>query len=89
MGNNQTKQKYINDIKNNVEYDSYKIFNLDKNFTFNEHFFPSHFPNDPNVPGFIQIETCFQAFLLTFLSIDNNKGKEVKDLIMTKKFLMD
>jgi len=33
MGNNQTKQKYINDIKNNVEYDSYKIFNLDKNFT--------------------------------------------------------
>ncbi len=60
-----------------------KYVRVFKNFTFNEHFFPSHFPNDPNVPGFIQIETCFQAFLLTFLSIDNNKGKEVKDLIMT------
>jgi len=36
MGNNQVKQKYINDIQNNVEYDSYKIFTLNKNFTWEE-----------------------------------------------------
>ena len=28
-----------------------------KNFTFNEWFFPAHFADEPNVPGFIQIET--------------------------------
>ncbi|MFA5196346.1 MAG: UDP-3-O-[3-hydroxymyristoyl] N-acetylglucosamine deacetylase, partial [Bacteroidales bacterium] len=27
-----------------------------KNFTFNEWFFPAHFADEPNVPGFIQIE---------------------------------
>ena len=36
MGNNQVKQKYINDIQNNVEYDSYEIFKLNKNFTWDE-----------------------------------------------------
>lgn len=36
MGNNQVKQKYINDIQNNVEYDSYQIFKLNKNFTWEE-----------------------------------------------------
>lgn len=36
MGNNQIKQKYINDIENNVEYDSYKIFKLNKKFTWDE-----------------------------------------------------
>lgn len=45
-----------------------------KNFTYNEWFFPSHFPGDPNVPGFIQIETLVQVFLLTFLSIPGYKG---------------
>ena len=28
-----------------------------KNFTYNEWFFPAHFDGDPNVPGFIQIES--------------------------------
>lgn len=36
MGNNQIKQQYISDIKNNIEYDSYEIFNLKKNFSWNE-----------------------------------------------------
>lgn len=36
MGNNQIKQKYINDIKNNVEYDAHEIFKLNKNFTWEE-----------------------------------------------------
>lgn len=50
-----------------------------KNFTYNEYFFPAHFPDDPSVPGFIQIETCMQAFLLTFLSLDNFKRLETAD----------
>ena len=33
-----------------------------KNFTYNEAYFPAHFPGDPSVPGFIQIECCMQAF---------------------------
>ena len=36
MGNTQIKEKYINDIKNEIEYDSYKIFGLSKNFTWDE-----------------------------------------------------
>ena len=53
-----------------------------KNFTYNEHFFPAHFPNDPSVPGFIQIECCMQAFLLTFLSLDKYKRQETADRML-------
>ncbi len=45
-----------------------------KNFTFNEWFFPAHFPDEPNVPGFIQIETLTQVFLMTFLTLPGYKG---------------
>ena len=47
-----------------------------KNFSFNEWFFPCHFPDEPNVPGFIQIEALTQMFLMTFLSLPGNKGKK-------------
>ena len=47
-----------------------------KNFSYNEWFFPAHFADEPNVPGFIQIETLAQAFLMTFLTIPENKGKK-------------
>ena len=47
-----------------------------KNFTFNEWFFPAHFPDEPNVPGFIQIESLTQLFLMTFLTLPGNKGKK-------------
>lgn len=50
-----------------------------KNFTYNESFFPSHFPDNPSVPGFIQIESCMQGFLMTFLSIEDNNRKETAD----------
>ncbi len=38
-----------------------------KCFTYNEWFFPGHFDDAPNVPGFIQIESLVQTFILTFL----------------------
>lgn len=47
-----------------------------KNFTFNEWFFPTHFADEPNVPGFIQIEMLTQVFLMTFLTLPENKGKK-------------
>jgi len=40
-----------------------------KNFTYNEWFFPAHFDDEPNVPGFIQLEALVQTFIMTFLSI--------------------
>ena len=40
-----------------------------KNFTNNEWFFPAHFEDEPNVPGFIQLEALVQTFIMTFLSI--------------------
>ncbi len=36
MGNNQIKQKYIKEIKNGIEYDRYKLFNIPKDFTWNQ-----------------------------------------------------
>jgi 3-hydroxyacyl-[acyl-carrier-protein] dehydratase len=50
-----------------------------KNFTFNEHYFPAHFPGAPSVPGFIQVECCMQAFLLSFLSLDGYRRRETAD----------
>lgn len=47
-----------------------------KNFTFNEWYFPAHFPDEPNVPGFIQVEALTQLFLMTFLTLPGNKGKK-------------
>lgn len=47
-----------------------------KNFTYNEWFFPAHFEDEPNVPGFVQIEALTQMFLMTFLTIPEYKGKK-------------
>lgn len=38
-----------------------------KCFTYNEWFFPGHFDDEPNVPGFIQIESLTQTFIMSFL----------------------
>ena len=45
-----------------------------KCFTYNEWFFPAHFADDPNVPGFVQIESLVQNFIMTFLSLKKYKG---------------
>lgn len=47
-----------------------------KNFTYNEWFFPAHFEDEPVVPGFILIETLTQVFLMSFLTLMENKGKK-------------
>ena len=65
-----------------LEIEPGKFVRAIKNFTYNERYFPSHFPEDPNVPGFIQIESCMQSFLLTFLSIDKYKRSETSDRLL-------
>ena len=45
-----------------------------KNFSYNEWFFPAHFSDEPNVPGFIQIECLVQTFIMTFLCLKEFKG---------------
>lgn len=45
-----------------------------KNFTYNEWFFPGHFDDEPNVPGFVQVEALVQAFILTFLCLPEYSG---------------
>ena len=57
-----------------------------KNFTYNEWFFPAHFEDEPNVPGFIQIETMAQVFLMTFLTLPGNKGKKAAAVTSKAKF---
>ena len=51
-----------------------------KNYSYNEWFFPSHFEDDPNVPGFIQIESLVQTFIMTFLSIEGVQGNKTNFL---------
>lgn len=62
-----------------LEIDPGRYVRAIKNFTYNEHFFPTHFPGAPSVPGFIQIETCMQAFLLTFLCLPQYARRETAD----------
>ncbi len=63
-----------------------------KNFTYNEWFFPAHFADEPNVPGFIQIECLTQVFLMTFLTLPEYKGMKtgfvnIKDAKFRKKII--
>ena len=47
-----------------------------KCFSYNEWFFPAHFEDEPSVPGFVQIETLVQTFIMTFLTLDEHKGRK-------------
>ena len=40
-----------------------------------EWFFKVHWPNDPNMPGMLQIEALVQMSSLAILTLPNNKGK--------------
>jgi 3-hydroxyacyl-[acyl-carrier-protein] dehydratase len=51
-----------------------------KCFTYNEWFFPAHFDDEPNVPGFIQVESLVQTFIMTFLSKEELRGKKTNFL---------
>ena len=47
-----------------------------KCFSYNEWFFPAHFEDEPNVPGFVLVESMVQTFIMTFLTIEKFKGQK-------------
>lgn len=46
-----------------------------KSVTYDEPYFSGHFPDEPVMPGVLQIEACAQVGAVAILSLDENKGK--------------
>jgi len=46
-----------------------------KNLTWNEWYFPVHFPGGPNLPGALQLEAMAQMLTVAVTSIEGLKGK--------------
>ena len=55
-----------------------------KCFSFNEWFFPAHFDDEPNVPGFIQLECLVQTFIMTFLCMEQYRGMKTNFISIDK-----
>jgi 3-hydroxyacyl-[acyl-carrier-protein] dehydratase len=53
-----------------------------KNFSYNEWFFSGHFPENPIVPGSLQIETYTQAVGIMLLASNKNEKKKSGDLLL-------
>ena len=43
--------------------------------TYDEPFFSGHFPDEPVMPGVLQIEACAQVGAVAILSLEENRGK--------------
>ena len=56
-----------------------------KNFTFNEWFFQHNSENVPVVPEAVQIEALTQVFLMTFLTLPENKGEKTSFISVEAK----
>lgn len=48
-----------------------------KNVNSDEYYFKGHFPNDPIMPGVLQVETIAQVGAVAVLSMPENRGKMV------------
>lgn len=46
-----------------------------KNLTWNEWYFPSHFPDNPNLPGALQLEAMAQMLTVAITTLPGLKGK--------------
>ena len=46
-----------------------------KNISYNEPYFPGHFPQEPVTPGVLQLEALAQLGAVAVLSLEENKGK--------------
>lgn len=55
-----------------------------KNFSYTEWYFPAHYSDEAVVPGFITIEALTQVFIMTFLSLPQNKGKKTNYISIEK-----
>lgn len=55
-----------------------------KNITSNEWFFPGHFPENPIMPGMLQMEALLQMLSLTVLTMEGKEGFIVRGLSADK-----
>ena len=62
---------YATEVIPGVSAKGYKVLKND------EWFFKVHWPNDPNMPGMLQVESLVQMSALSLLSLPGNKGKIV------------
>jgi len=60
---------YITQVEPGKFVKGYKILNED------EWFFECHFPDDPNMPGMLQVEAIVQLTAMALFTIKGNKGK--------------
>ena len=63
-----------------------------KNMSANEWFFAVHFPEEPMMPGMLQVEAMLQTLSLTVLSLRENQGGQIRccsaDKIRLKKHVV-
>lgn len=57
-----------------------------KNLTWNEWYFPVHFPGGPNMPGALQLEALAQMFTVAITTLPGNKGRVTHALSHTVRF---
>ena len=57
-----------------------------KNLTLNEWFFPKHFPDAPNMPGALQIESLEQMLTIAITTLPGIKGKTALLISVSSKF---
>ena len=57
-----------------------------KNLTMNEWFFPSHFPDEPNMPGALQLESMAQMLTIAITTLPGNKGQTTRFISTNLKF---
>ncbi len=66
------------------EIDPLKYAKGYKNLTYNEEFFQGHFPDEPVMPGVLQIEAIAQVGACAILYHDDYKGKTAYFLTVNK-----
>ena len=60
-----------------------------KNLSNNEWFFPSHFPDAPNMPGALQLESLAQMLTIAITTLPGNKGKTTRFISSNLKFFKE
>lgn len=57
-----------------------------KNLTYNEWYFPNHFPGNPNMPGALQLEALAQMLTVAITTLPSLQGKVTHALSHTVRF---
>ena len=83
---------YVTEVIPGVSAEGYK------NLPEDEWYFPIHFPNNPNVPGVLQLEALAQMLTVAITTLPGNKGKIThalshqvrfrKEVLPKKKFII-